>query len=458
MPLMGRLASPFPLALAAAVLLALAFAGTASAEIVTKTYRYGPIKLSAFEVERDTAYVPSPKIGGSITRMSSRVVDKQGNFVPIQRVMMHHLLFKNLGREGGKHRYDAACPEIPRQRFFGRGEEGITMDLPPGYGYKIKSREQWHMNWMLMNHRQVPEVAYIEYQVTIDTNPKLVGVTPYWLDVADCGGGSIYDVPGTGGPGSVHNESIDWRVPFNGRIVEATSHLHGGAIGQALTQPSCNSRILLDSYALYGTPDDPTYAVQPVLHEPAPVSTSAVRSQAGIPIRRGDRLITTARYENSLPHPAAMAMLHIYVAKSKTRPATCEPLPGDVTNTTLRQEGRREPPPVIIPLTVFDGTTPRTITQAVLGGNATRNGDATVNVRDFAYYPGNLSIPAGSKVTWRFRDEELHNVTIANGPEGFASLHRYRGQTYTRQLKRPGRYEIMCSLHPVAMHNVVTVR
>ena len=453
---MGALGTRRLLMVVAVTLTALVLVPAASAAPVVKTYRYGPVKLSAFTVKRGTALVPSPKIGGAITTMKARVVDGRGRSIPIQRVMLHHLLFKNLGRPGAP-RFDGACPDIPRERFFGRGEEGITMELPEGYGYRIKPRETWQMNWMLMNHRQVPEVAWIEYQVTVDDNPAIVPVTPFWLDVADCHGGSIYDVPGGQPEGSQYGKSIDWKVPFDGRIVEATSHLHGGALGQSLFQPACGNRTLLDSYALYGMPDDPTYLVRPVLHEPAPVSTSAVRSRIGIPIHAGDRLVTTARYENSLPHPAAMAMLHVYAARAPAPVALCEPLPDDITNTTLRAEGRREPPLIRIPLTSFDGTTVRTVTRAP-GRTVTLNGDATIDIRGFGYHPGNLSVPQGALLRWRFHDRELHNVTVANGPLGFASLHLLGGQTYRKRLNRPGRYELMCSLHPTSMHEVVTVR
>lgn len=52
----------------------------------------------------------------------------------------------------------------------------------------------------------------------------------------------------------------------------------------------------------------------------------------------------------------------------------------------------------------------------------------------------------------------LHNVTLANGPLGFASLNLGAGAGFTQRLKRRGTYRLFCSLHPVQMQQVVKVR
>ncbi len=133
--------------------------------------------------------------------MSATVVDAQGKEIPVARVMLHHVLFSNEGASPGD-RTDGTCPDIPRERFFGRGEEGRALDLPPGYGYPIASGDRWRMNWMLMNHTKTVERAWIQYTITVDDRPDLQPVSPFWLDVARCRGGSIFSVPGGGEPGS----------------------------------------------------------------------------------------------------------------------------------------------------------------------------------------------------------------------------------------------------------------
>ena len=57
----------------------------------------------------------------------------------------------------------------------------------------------------------------------------------------------------------------------------------------------------------------------------------------------------------------------------------------------------------------------------------------------------------------RFVGTEPHNVTLFNGPIGFSSPTLSRG-TWSRRFTRPGTYELVCALHPVAMSQVVTVR
>jgi plastocyanin len=49
-------------------------------------------------------------------------------------------------------------------------------------------------------------------------------------------------------------------------------------------------------------------------------------------------------------------------------------------------------------------------------------------------------------------------VTLANGPVGFASRWSSRGARYTRRFHTPGTYRLFCSLHPIDMTQVVTVR
>ena len=434
----------------------LACATPAGARQQTKTYRYGPIVLGAYQVQRDTSFPTPPRRDGFITAMNAQAVDASGRPLPLGEVMLHHVLFSNEGRSEGDRR-DASCPDIPRQRFFGRGEEGRALSLPRGYGYPIRKRDRWRMNWMLMNHTSQRRTAYIQYTVTVDDARKR-SVTPVWLDVARCRRGSIFSVPGTGRRGSVYRKSIDWRPPFDGYIVEAGAHLHGGALGMTLTQPSCGGRTLVRSRPLYGLRDDPLYTTVPMLHEPGPLRTSTSRSIAGIPVQRGDRLRATALYDGERPHPAVMAMLHLYVARAPAPIPRCARVPAVLEDTASGFPGRARPPRVAVPLY---GLTSRGRIRRIArprGRMASVRGSTTIDVRRFAYRFPNLSVPLGATLRWRFLDREPHNVTLANGPLGFASLNLARGRTFSQRLTRPGTYKLFCSLHPTSMQQVVRVR
>jgi plastocyanin len=67
-------------------------------------------------------------------------------------------------------------------------------------------------------------------------------------------------------------------------------------------------------------------------------------------------------------------------------------------------------------------------------------------------------VPRGTTLRWRFPGSEPHNVTLASGPAGFASLNLANGASFKERLKKPGVYRLFCSLHPVQMQQVVTVR
>src|SRR2546430_15384930 len=109
--------------------------------------------------------------------------------------MLPQVLFKALGaRDGDRH--DGACPDIPRERFYGTGEEHQALALPDGYGVPIRRTDRWQISWMLMNHRQQRDTGYIYYRVTVDTERRPTPVKAFWPDVAG-GRGPVPD----SGPG-----------------------------------------------------------------------------------------------------------------------------------------------------------------------------------------------------------------------------------------------------------------
>jgi plastocyanin len=309
---------------------------------------------------------------------------------------------------------------------------------------------------MYMNHQPTRDRVYLQYNVTVSDEP-LTPVRPYWISVS-CEDGKIYSVPGDGGPGSTHERSRTWVAPRNGRIVTAAAHAHGGALAVDVTERGCGP--MLASTALYGSVEDPIYALSPVLHEPAPRSMSVATSQAGWAVSRGDRLKVTSRYANTSPHSAVMGIMHLYIAHGAGRPEPCPPLPADVQTRRLAflgAPGREEPPLEQPELSALGADGIAHPIADLTGPVAVRPGDATVKVRNAAFAPRRLSVPSGAVVRWRFGDPVQHDVTLANGPRGFASAYTTRG-TYRKRLTVPGTYRIFCSLHPVTMSQTVEVR
>jgi Tol biopolymer transport system component len=84
-----------------------------------------------------------------------------------------------------------------------------------------------------------------------------------------------------------------------------------------------------------------------------------------------------------------------------------------------------------------------------------------ISILDNAFVRGHedptLTIRPGTVVTWRWRSQSSHNVTVRSGPERFRSPTRSRG-VFARRLTRAGTYRIVCTLHSPGMGMTVVVR
>lgn len=458
-----------PLCAFVVAVLMLALPASAGAKTITKTFTYGPITVAGYEVKQTEVDfdAPEPKMDGFVTRMEVDVVDRRGKQVPIERLMLHHVVFHNFGSRLGAKR-DQTCARftmlnsktvIPAvsERFYGAGEERQQLVLPPGYGYRTSKGDNWMMTWMLMNHRARTDSAYIQYKVTLTDDPSTTPVTPYWADVANCSTDPQFSVPGGGAPGSKHTEALTWSAPRDMRIVAAGGHVHGGAYDVTLRQPECD-RTLIESLPAWGTAKHPFYTVKPVLHEPGPVFMTRTLSQSGFHVAKGEQLQISTTYDNERPHTRAMGIMVFYAAEAKEPPPRCAPLPADVVTQRTSQPHRADPPVFEVPLTGLDERG-RAIKIDAPPGKRVKAGDgAMVRIKNYDFARRNLELPVGSRLSWRFDDRDLHDVTLASGPRGFASTHLSDRRVYTQRFDTPGTYKIFCSLHPVRMTQTVKVR
>jgi plastocyanin len=81
--------------------------------------------------------------------------------------------------------------------------------------------------------------------------------------------------------------------------------------------------------------------------------------------------------------------------------------------------------------------------------------DARVGIADFQFLPATLTVPAGTRVTWVNREQEIHTVTSATG--AFASPALEKGDTFSYTFTTPGTYDYFCALHP-RMTSTITVK
>ena len=414
--------------------------------------RHGPVVLGGFETKTPKVQVKAPKVDGYIVGMDARLVDAKGRPISIRQVMLHHLVFINYRKDRS-----TTCPGKRGAPFWGTGEERQRLVLPPGYGLALNKRERWRMQSMYMSHSRERRRVFLEYRVRVVTGRKLTPVTPLWLRANGCKSlHPSYEVRG----GSVtHTQNKGWRMPHDGRIVAAGAHLHGGARAMNVTQAECAGRTVIDHEPLYGRPDDLVYNLRPVLHEPGPIATGYFLSRRGIPVRKGEVLDVRALYDARDPHPAVMAITHVYLARGQGRArGSCPPLPSDRRTFWTRRDGVKEPPRVRLPLHGFDARGRITEIDRPPGTPVVADGPARVDLVDNAFRPANISIPAGATITWRWLDPFAHNVQIASGPRVVISGTKSRGGRYTKTFSTPGQYRLFCYLHPIAMTQVVDVR
>jgi plastocyanin len=433
---------------AIAVTAALVAPSVASATQTTYTYQV-PIKVAGYEVKTTVVPAPSPPVDGLITHMDTDVVDADGTPIPIDRLMLHHIVYMNPSKT------DATCGGA--DRFYAAGEERAQMTLPPGYGYPLQASDHWHMLYMVMNHRQTVDEGFIQYTVTVDDDPSVQKVIPYWFDEHNCSADPIYNVPGNGGKKSRQDQTADFTLHESGRLVAAGGHVHGGAYRLTLNEPNCGDRALVNSKPTWGTASNPFYNVKPVLHEPGPISMSSTSSVTGIPVNKGEALRLNSVYDNSRPHVRVMGIMVAYFAPDPTITTDCGPIPDDVEVHVTDRPGRHQPVKYRIPIYNLDDSGEAVRVKAPPGDLETVPSGTMIDVANRTFDQPNIEILAGQTLNWQFDGGEPHNVTLANGPVGIGSPNLNGGSTFSKVLQKPGTYRLFCSLHPVQMTQRVVV-
>ncbi len=80
---------------------------------------------------------------------------------------------------------------------------------------------------------------------------------------------------------------------------------------------------------------------------------------------------------------------------------------------------------------------------------------ATVQIDNFAFTPQNLTVTAGTTVTWKNADDSPHRVADLNG--AFTSEALDTEDSYFHTFAAPGVYKYICSIHPY-MKGEITVK
>ncbi len=78
-----------------------------------------------------------------------------------------------------------------------------------------------------------------------------------------------------------------------------------------------------------------------------------------------------------------------------------------------------------------------------------------VTIDQFAFGPRELTVPAGTRVTWVNRDDVPHTVTSAEKPRRFHSGTLDTDGEFTHLFTTPGTYEYFCAVHPKMTGKVI---
>jgi 3',5'-cyclic-AMP phosphodiesterase len=100
------------------------------------------------------------------------------------------------------------------------------------------------------------------------------------------------------------------------------------------------------------------------------------------------------------------------------------------------------------------GPAPSPITAGGVAAVSTTN---EVSIDNFAFTPKIVSVAAGSKLTWRNRDDVPHKIQSADNRFAGSPLLDTKG-VYSVGFPESGEFPYFCSLHPVMQGKVVVTR
>jgi amicyanin len=95
--------------------------------------------------------------------------------------------------------------------------------------------------------------------------------------------------------------------------------------------------------------------------------------------------------------------------------------------------------------------------QSNAGNTYTANAPTSIEIKDFAYSPANVTVKKGTTVTWTNQDSMRHDVNPDDSTEEFKkSSLLAKGESYTVTFNTVGTYSYYCSPHPY-MKGTITV-
>lgn len=93
---------------------------------------------------------------------------------------------------------------------------------------------------------------------------------------------------------------------------------------------------------------------------------------------------------------------------------------------------------------------------AACGGTAASASGNHIDLpRSYLFSPADITVKAGTTVTWTNSDQFTHSVRLVDTGETLGILKP--GDALSHVFDKPGTYKYDCSFHPQNMHGTVTV-
>lgn len=87
------------------------------------------------------------------------------------------------------------------------------------------------------------------------------------------------------------------------------------------------------------------------------------------------------------------------------------------------------------------------------GGANSQQSTVEVKIDNFSFGPNDLTLAAGTTVTWMNRDDIPHNVVSTDG--AFKSKVLDTDEKFSFTFAKPGTYPYFCSIHPKMTGKIV---
>jgi plastocyanin len=106
-------------------------------------------------------------------------------------------------------------------------------------------------------------------------------------------------------------------------------------------------------------------------------------------------------------------------------------------------------PPMVTPtpeaMPLATDTPPAAPAPATPAGEMDSNASMAVTIKDYAFTPATLTVPAGTTVTWTNNDPVPHTATASDG--SFDSGNLNPGQSFSFTFATPGSFSYVCQYH-----------